>query len=144
MKATFLNRRAIERQLGNRKSHPPSTTLVLVSIPMPSEKRSRKRHKAGKLLSSRSKLKLVTPEDDGDLAPLGSNKRVWEDEDKDDEERRLESVLFGKPYVPSSKGRAGGESGEGDEDMPEADIDLAGNEFANLMDSEVRHIHERR
>ena len=71
---------------------------------------------------------------------MGSNKRVWEDEDKDDEERRLESVLFGKPYVPPSKGRAGGGSEE-DEDMQEADIDLAGNEFANLMDSEVRHIH---
>ena len=76
---------------------------------------------------------------------MGSSKRVWEDEDKDDEERRLESVLFGKPYVPSSKGRTWGGSDEEDESMPEADVDLAGNEFANLMDSEVRHTnaHER-
>ena len=80
-------------------------------------------------------------EEDGDFEPLGSSKRVWEDEDKDDEERRLESVLFGKPYVPSSKGRTGGEPGEEDESMLEADVDWAGNEFANLMDSEVRRIH---
>ena len=73
---------------------------------------------------------------DGAFEPLGSSKRVWEDENKDDEERRLESVLFGKPYVPSLKGSIGGDSD--DESMPEADVDLAGNEFANLMDSEVR------
>ena len=72
--------------------------------------------------------------------PLGSSRRVWDDEDKDDEERRLESVLFGRPYVPSTKQGAGGES-DGDEGMPEAALDLAGNEFANLMDSEVCHIH---
>jgi len=107
---------------------------------MPSEKHSRKRQKTGKRLSSKSKSKLVVLDDDGGREPLGSSKRVWEDEDKDDEERRLESVLFGKPYIPSSKGRAGGESDEEDEGMPE-DVDLAGNEFANLMDSEVRHTH---
>ena len=105
---------------------------------MPSEKRSRKRQNTGKRTSSKTKSKLLILEDDGDFGPLGSSKRVWEDEDKDDEERRLESVLFGKPYVPSSKGRAGvGSEGEG-EDMLEADFELAGNEFANLMDSEVR------
>ena len=110
---------------------------------MPSEKHSRKRQKTGKQPSSKpkSKLRLVALDDDGDFGPLGSNKRVWEDEDKDDEERRLESVLFGKPYVPSSKGRTGGESDEEDEGLPEADMDLAGNEFANLMDSEVRHTY---
>ena len=112
---------------------------------MPSEKRSRKRQKTGKHSSSKSKSRLVTLDDDEGFEPLGSSKRVWEDEDKDDEERRLESILFGKPYVPSSKGRTGGESDEEDEGMPEPDVDLAGNEFANLMDSEVRraHIHER-
>lgn len=109
---------------------------------MPSEKPSRKRQKTGKhsSLKSKSKSRLVTLDDD-DFEPLGSSKRVWEDEDKDDEERRLESVLFGKPYVPSSKGRTGGDSDEEDGRMPDADVGLAGNEFANLMDSEVRCIH---
>ena len=110
---------------------------------MPSEKPSRKRQKTGKHSSSKSKSKsrLVTLDDDDDFEPLGSSKRVWEDKDKDDEERRLESVLFGKPYVPSSKGRTGGDSDEEDGRMPDADVGLGGNEFANLMDSEVRCIH---
>ena len=113
---------------------------------MPSEKRSRKRQKTGKHSSAKSKPKPVALDDDGEFEPLGSSKRVWEDEDKDDEERRLESVLFGKPYVPSSRGRVGGTSDEEDDRMPEADLDLGGNEFANLMDSEVRrtHAHELR
>jgi len=113
---------------------------------MPSEKRSRKRQKTGKHSSAKSKSKLVALDDDGDFEPLGSSKRVWEDEDKDDEERRLESALFGKPYVPPSRKRVGGASDEEDEGMPEADLDLGGNEFANLMDSEVRRTYpyERR
>ena len=131
--------------LENQNSRSPSTfsfpTLALAS--MPSEKRSRKRQKTGKNSSSKSKPKsrLVPLDDDSDFEPLGSSKRVWEDEDKDDEERRLESVLFGKPYVPSSKGRTGGDSDEEDEGIPEADVDLGGNEFANLMDSEVCRAH---
>ena len=108
---------------------------------MQSEKRSRKCQNTGR---PSLKSKFFTLEDDRDAEPLGSNKRVWEDDDKDDEERRLESISFGRPYVPSSKGRTGGDSEEEDEDMPEADIDLAGNEFANLMDSEVRHTHRHR
>ena len=108
---------------------------------MPPEKRSRKRQKTGKHSSAKSKSRLVTLDDEGVFEPLGSGKRVWEDEDKDDEERRLESVLFGKPYVPSSKGKTGERSDEEDEGFPEADVDLVGTEFANLMDSEVRHTH---
>jgi len=107
---------------------------------MPSEKRSRKRQKTGKHSSAKSKSRLVALDDDEDFEPLGSGKRVWEDEDKDDEERRLESALFGKPYVPSSRRRAGG-SDEEVEGMPGGDLDLGGNEFANLMDSEVRRTH---
>ena len=118
-----------------------SLPSLRVSGPMPSEKRSRKRQKTGKHPSSKSQLKLVNLDDNSYLGPLGSNKRAWEDEDKDDEERRLESVLFGKPYVPLSKTRAGVQSEDDDEGIQEADVDLAGNEFANLMDSEVRHAH---
>ena len=121
-------------------------TLLPALASMPSENRSRKRQKTAKHSSSKSKSKsrLVALDDDRDFEPLGSSKRVWEDEDKDDEERRLESALFGKPYVHSSKGRTGDESDEEDEGMPEADVDLAGNEFANLMDSEVRRTHAPR
>ena len=141
------NKRPIER-FGRSKISlsfsSSSTTPALAS--MLSEKRSHKRQKIRKQLSSKAKSKsrLVTLDDDGDFEPLGSSKRAWEDEDKDDEERRLESVLFDKLYVPSSKGRAGDESDEEDEGMPDADVDLAGNEFANLMDSEVRHTHAPR
>jgi hypothetical protein len=112
---------------------------TLARVPMSSGKLPRKRQKSGKHSSSKSKKRLVVRDDEGGFEPLGSSKHTWEDEDKDDEERRLESVLFGRPYVPSSKGRARDESDGEDEDMPEAGVDLAGNEFANLMDSEVRH-----
>ena len=132
------SRRAIE-SLGNQKSRPSFTAPT--PVPMSSGKLPRKRQKSGKHSSSKSKKRLVALDDEGGFEPLGSSKHVWEDEDKDDEERRLESVLFGKPYVPSSKGRTGDESDEEDEDMLEADVDLAGNEFANLMDSEVRCAH---
>ena len=101
---------------------------------MRSEKRSRKRQKDGKhsTLKPRSKSKLAALDGDGDVEPLGSGKRVWEDKDKDDEEMRLESVLFGTPYIPV------GTKGKG---MLGADADLAGNEFTNLPDSEVRRTH---
>lgn len=137
------NRRAIDGATANQKSRfpppPPS-----VSIPMPTEKRSRKRQNTGKPSSSKSKKKLAAlDDDDGKFEPLGSSRRVWDDEDKDDEERRLESTLFGRPYVPSTKRGTGGESdGDGD-GMLDADIDLAGNEFANLIDSEVRRTRTR-
>ena len=57
---------------------------------------------SSKANQSLSLLKMIDK-----FEPLGSSKRVWEDKDKDDEERRLEGVLFRKPYVPSSEGRAG-------------------------------------
>jgi hypothetical protein len=56
--------------------------------------------------------------------------------------RESESVLFGKPYVPPSKGRVSADSEGGDEDILEADVKFTGNTFADLMDSEVRNIHE--
>jgi U3 small nucleolar RNA-associated protein 18 len=108
---------------------------------MSSGKLPRKCQKSGKHSSSKSKKRLVVSDDEGGFEPLGSSKHTWEDEDKDDEERRLESVLFGRPHVPTSKGRARDESDGEDEDMPEAGVDLAGNEFANLVDSEVRHTY---
>lgn len=137
----MLNRRPIgcfgkSKISSSSPSAPPPPALAY----MPSEKRSRKRQKAGKhsTFKSRSKSKPAALDDNGDFEPLGSGKRVWEDEEKDDEERRLESALFGRPYVPV---RTGDESDEEDEGMLEADLDLAGNEFANLLDSEVRRTH---
>jgi U3 small nucleolar RNA-associated protein 18 len=38
-----------------------------------------------------------------DLQPLGSHSALTDDADKDDEERRLESLLFGVPFMPSRK-----------------------------------------
>jgi hypothetical protein len=79
-----------------------------------------------KITSSKSKPKLVVLGDGWDFEPLGSKKRVGEDGDKDREERRLHSVRFGKPYAPSSKGRASADCEGEDEDIPEADVELAG------------------
>ena len=58
---------------------------------MPSEKRPHKRQQTGKHPSSKfkSKSRLVALDDDGDFEPLGPSKRVWDDEDEDDEGGRL-------------------------------------------------------
>jgi U3 small nucleolar RNA-associated protein 18 len=57
---------------------------------------------------------------------------------KDDEERRLESLLFGTPYVPSGKGK----EKERDDlivvsDAEDAEDGGAGGELENMLDSEV-------
>ena len=85
-------------------------------------------------MKSKSKSKLAALDGDGNFEPSGSGKRVWED----DEERRLESVLFGRPYVPV---RTGDECDEEDEGILGADVDVAGNESTNLLDSEVRRTY---
>ena len=72
--------------------------------------------------------------------PLGSARPEDIEAEKDDEERRLESLLFGTDYQPSGKGK-GREAGliivsEG-EDGADAN---AGNELEQLQDSDVRII----
>jgi hypothetical protein len=69
-----------------------------------------------------------------DSQPLGSHSALTHVAEKDDEERRLESLLFGVPFVPSAK------EGENllvlsdDEETPEDDE----RELENMADVDVR------
>lgn len=82
-----------------------------------------------------------------DAAPLGSKVNaaalLEDDSAKDDEELRLESMLFGKPYVPSGKGK--GKQRElvldiSDEENDDQEVlgDGAGRELENMLDTDVR------
>jgi U3 small nucleolar RNA-associated protein 18 len=71
------------------------------------------------------------------IQPLGAKNPnvnlLTDDASKDDEERRLESVLFGTKFVPRKK-----DSGVVDEDDSEHDDeDDGGREMRNLMDADV-------
>lgn len=75
--------------------------------------------------------------------PLGSRSFV-DDTNKDDEERRLESTLFGVPYVPSEKSK-GKRRGSDDDDADRvviSDVDDGAaepglKELENMLDSDV-------
>lgn len=74
-----------------------------------------------------------------DIQPLGSRTFV-DDTNKDDEERRLESMLFGVPYVPSEASK--GKGREDDTDVVISDVEdgtAGGNlkELENMLDSDV-------
>ena len=64
--------------------------------------------------------------------PLGAVVSLVDDAEKDDEERRLESVLFGKPFVSTAMEDSASEDAEGDDIQ-----DYGGHEFENLLDSDV-------
>lgn len=49
-------------------------------------------------------------------APLGASGSADQDAGKDDEERRLESLLFGKPFIPSGAS-SGDKNGKGKETL---------------------------
>lgn len=74
------------------------------------------------------------------IQPLGSRTFV-DDTNKDDEERRLESMLFGVPYVPSEKsnGRRRGDDMDGIVISDVEDGAAGGNlkELENMLDSDV-------
>lgn len=74
------------------------------------------------------------------IQPLGSNTLV-DDTNKDDEERRLESMLFGVPYVPSekSKGKRRGDDAGIVTPFDTGDGAAEGNlkELENMLDSDV-------
>ena len=99
---------------------------------------------AGKLPSmakhsrKRQRLEKAT---ESDSLPLGARPSLTDDASKDDEERRLESLLFGTPFVPSGKGKetilvVGNESDGGDE----ANAGGAA-EFEGLLDDDVSDRH---
>lgn len=56
---------------------------------------------------------------------------------KDDEERKLESLLFGKPYVPFPSERANTYLG-GLDDEDAAEMEGAGAELEAMLDADVR------
>jgi U3 small nucleolar RNA-associated protein 18 len=56
--------------------------------------------------------------------------------DKDDEERRLESILFGIPFEPAPGKHARASDIDGDETLWPAS-DIVGKETENLMDKDV-------
>ena len=76
------------------------------------------------------------------LQPLGSVRLLDDDAEKDDEERRLESFLFGTDYRPSAKDKGKGRdegmllaiSGDDEEGGGRED---AGNAMENLQDADV-------
>jgi len=66
-------------------------------------------------------------------------KTLLDDESKDDEERRLESLLFGVKYVPREEGK--GKMKENSDDEHESDEDSeeeGGRGLQHLMDQDVR------
>ncbi|TDL22343.1 WD40 repeat-like protein [Rickenella mellea] len=69
--------------------------------------------------------------------PLGSVKRLDDDEGKDDEERRLESILFGKPYKPSDGKNSKYLLEVSDQSGDELREDGGGNELEQLRDTDL-------
>lgn len=67
-----------------------------------------------------------------DVQPLGSAKSLLDEHGKDDEERRLESMLFGTSYEPSSS------KGKGMLVLSD-EVDRTGEkELQNMLDTDVR------
>ena len=79
----------------------------------------------------RQKTRRCTPEE---VRPLGSYVSLTEDANKDEEERRLESLLFGTPFVRSGKEKTQ-LAPHSDEDDGEVLGD--GKELENLTDADV-------
>lgn len=81
------------------------------------------------------KRQKISKEDN--IQPLGS--RTFDDTNKDDEERRLESMLFGVPYVPSEKSK--GKRREDDagviSDVEDGAAEPHLKELENMLDSDV-------
>ena len=70
------------------------------------------------------------------FAPLGTAVLLDDDADKDDEERRLESVLFGKPLVSGRRSKV-----TATEDVSEEGdgVDGTAGELEGLLDSDVSY-----
>ena len=70
------------------------------------------------------------------VQPLGTRVSLTDDASKDDEERRLESLLFGVPFVPSRKNERDililtDEDGDRDEPIQ------SGKDLENMLDTDV-------
>ncbi|GLB36797.1 putative WD40 repeat-like protein [Lyophyllum shimeji] len=82
-------------------------------------------------MAKHPRKKQKTSKEVKEIQPLGSS-FLTDDAAKDDEERRLESILFGTKFVPRDKNTL---TNGVDNDKIEAD--LGGNVFNNLMDSDL-------
>ncbi|KAI0078522.1 WD40 repeat-like protein [Panus rudis PR-1116 ss-1] len=85
----------------------------------------------GKRSHKRQKL------DTAAVQPLGSHTALHDDSAKDDEERRLEAALFGKPYTPAPPNENHVlvlSDDEGEDNAPDAE---GFNEFATLNDTDL-------
>ena len=83
-------------------------------------KNPRKRQKTGKVQHEK--------------VPLGAKTALLDDASKDEEERRLENLLFGVPYAPGKSGRE--ILVVSDEEADDGQLE-GGREFENLLDSDV-------
>ncbi|OJA21085.1 hypothetical protein AZE42_07729 [Rhizopogon vesiculosus] len=83
-------------------------------------KNPRKRQKTGKVQHEK--------------VPLGAKTALLDDASKDDEERRLENLLFGVPYAPGKSGRE--ILVVSDEEADDGQLE-GGREFENLLDSDL-------
>lgn len=82
---------------------------------------------------ARKKQKTEKPSDvKGTVRPLGSGSILLDDATKDDEERRLESMLFGTAYIPGEVQADGVLVVSDEEDAPNK-------EYQNLLDTDVSH-----
>ena len=69
--------------------------------------------------------------------PLGSAAYVDHDAEKDDEERRLESLLFGKEYRPETNAKGKQREDVGSDEEDEGELDGSGNAAGALRDEDV-------
>jgi U3 small nucleolar RNA-associated protein 18 len=87
-------------------------------------------------MGKHSRKRQRTAGGNGSVLPLGARVDVVDDASKDDVERRLESLLFGTPYVPSAIGKQNAADPLEDEDID--GIDGAGAELEAMLDADVR------
>jgi len=73
----------------------------------------------------------------GSVAPLGTATLLDDDADKDDDERRLESLLFGWPFV-SGRGRSVAAI-EDVEEEKDGGADVTTAELEGMLDSDVSY-----
>ena len=85
-------------------------------------------------MAKNSRKKQKTAAEGRDAIPLGAQFAVDIDAEKDDEERRLESLLFGKTFTPRDSSSA-----QQNELMIDVDDDEGGgNALQQLQDNDVR------
>lgn len=92
----------------------------------------------GKRASKRQKIVKPGPKE---VEPLGASNALslLDDASKDDEERRLESMLFGRKYVPAADSKHVLVVSHDEEE----DVTGGGTEFQTVLDTDVSSILTR-